>query len=245
VIAPRWHFEVVRPDDVYFVSYPRSGSTWLRYLLTASFYGSGTDPDSVAATVPDIHRSDPQRRPGTGPVWVKSHMPAWERPPEARVVYLVRHGLDATVSYHRYLRQRGRLPASTQLDSFLLVTDPWPCSWSRHVGPWLDVLDKQADSSRSIVVRYEDLITAPLNELARVVTFLGVTITSTTGLDEAVSLATRDRMRADEARSGPGALNHVGAAPASAPDGPGVRAFLEQAAPVLARAGYPTTWPRS
>ncbi len=234
--ATIWRFDEVRSDDVYLISFPRSGNTWLRYLLATLLYGPETDPDRVAATVPDVHKSDPAIRPGPGPIWVKSHMPASEGPLPARVVYLVRNGLDATASYHRYLRHRGRLAPDDSLDEFLERPDMWPCLWAVHVDGWFDAIEARPESD-ALLVRYEDLVDRPVDELERVVDFLG--IDSGPGqIEEAVALATRSRMREDEAQAGRGSLNHVGVGADRTPSGPAVDRFLSKARSTLLRAGY-------
>ncbi len=232
----KWHFDEVRADDVYLISFPRSGNTWLRYLLASMLHGPQIDPALVAATVPDIHQSDPAVRPGTGPLWVKSHMAATEGPLPARVVYLVRNGLDATASYHRYLRQRGRLAADDSLDEFLDRADMWPCLWTVHVEGWLDALQARPESD-SLMVRYEDLRGRTADELEKIVAFIGID-TSRGRIEEAIGLATRARMREDEARAGRGSLNHVGGGADEKPAGLAAERFLTRARPTLLRAGY-------
>jgi sulfotransferase family protein len=234
--GPKWRFDEVRADDVYLISFPRSGNTWLRYQLAALMHGPQTDPARVTATVPDIHASDPSIRPDPGPIWVKSHMPASGGPLDARVIYLIRNGLDATASYHRYLRQRGRLAPDASLDDFLDGSDMWPCDWTAHVEGWLDEIETRAESE-ALIVRYEDLLGRPVDEMEKVVDFLGID-GGRSRIEEAIGLATRARMRDDEARAGQGSLNHVGGGADRPPEGPAAERFLARARPTLLRAGY-------
>src|SRR5437588_13041373 len=81
----------VLPTDVFLVSYPRSGNTWLRFLLANALRPAqvATFAD-VGAVVPDIYDGpdrDLLRRPA--PRVLKSHEPFDER--YRRVLYLVRH----------------------------------------------------------------------------------------------------------------------------------------------------------
>jgi len=238
-LSPKWRFDEVRADDVYMISFPRSGNTWLRYQLAALIHGPQTDPARVTATVPDIHRSDPSTRPGAGPIWVKSHMPASGGPLDARIIYLIRNGLDATASYYRYLSQRGRLAPDASLDEFLDRTDMWPCAWTAHVEGWLDEIETRAESE-ALIVRYEDLLVRPVDEMEKLVDFLGID-SDRSRIEEAIGLATRARMRDDEARAGQGSLNHVGGGADRPPAGPAAERFLARARSTLLRAGYRPT----
>ena len=165
------HFDEVLAEDTYLVSFPRSGNTWLRCLLTAVVHDGELTPDLVAETVPDLHHSDPAVRPKPGPIWVKSHFPAPDRPFAGRVLYLVRHGLDAMRSYHHYLQLRGRIGPDLTFDDFLTSTDIWPCPWPEHVAGWLDALDV-VPPDRGKVVRYEDLVAEPNRQLSEICRFL-------------------------------------------------------------------------
>lgn len=236
---PRWHFDVVRPEDVYLVSFPRSGNTWLRYMLTALVRGDRVDAEAVEAIIPDIHHSDPGRRPSAGPVWVKSHTPAWRAPEAARIVYLVRHGLEATRSYYRYLVLRGRLRPDEPIGSFLRTDDIWPCSWARHVEGWLDQIGS-SDPSQAMIVRYEDLRADPVGELSRVAAFLTVEA-DPQKIRAAMTVASRERMRNDEALSGAGSLNFVGDGSATEINESAAMEFVTQHAATLERAGYGAT----
>jgi estrone sulfotransferase len=235
----RWHFDDLSVEDTYFISFPRSGNTWLRCMLTAVRHGTVT-PALVTDTVPDIHRSDPAARPGTGPIWVKSHLPPSRQPFPARVVYLVRHGLDAMVSYHLYLQRRHRVDSDVSFDDWIARNDVWPCPWPYHVDGWLDALEQVA-SDRTLIVRYEDLVSRPVDHLAVVCRFLGLDAGPDV-LEEAVRATSRETLSDMEAKQGSGSLNYVGSAPSSnGGRGRGSAAFLAEAAPVLIRAGYSVT----
>lgn len=207
-IRAKWRFDTIDRDDVYIVSFPRSGNTWLRFLLTALVHGDEVDAALVDRTVPDIHHSDPSVRPGVGPLWIKSHMPSSEAPSDIRVVYVVRRGLDAMTSYHRYLQARRRLAEDVDLSRFLAEDDVWPCRWAEHVGGWLASLNERSDDT-GLLVRYEDLVASTDEELARIADFLGLRATPEQ-VRRAVAASDRERMQREELRSGAGTLNLVG-----------------------------------
>jgi hypothetical protein len=220
---------------VYLISFPRSGNTWLRYLLTALVCGPAVDAALVDRTVPDIHHSDPASRPTKKAMWVKSHMPAREGPPEAKVIYLVRHGLQAMLSYHRYLQARGRLPANSEVKAFLMAEDVWPCRWADHVEGWLTEVERRP-ADRALLVHYEDLEESTALHLGRIASFLELDV-GPGQLEEAVAAAGRERMMMEERRSGAGTLNLVGAAEPSPADDLG-SGWIEANSRALDHAGY-------
>src|SRR5262245_12913126 len=47
----------VFPDDTFLVSYPRSGNTWLRFLIGCVFHGEPITFGTLEAKVPDIYQN--------------------------------------------------------------------------------------------------------------------------------------------------------------------------------------------
>src|SRR2546423_7743737 len=93
----------VRTRDVFLVSYPRSGNTWLRFLVANALRPEEQATfATVGDVVPDIYdvtNRDLLRLPD--PRILKSHEPVDER--YRRVAYLVRNPADVALSYYHYL----------------------------------------------------------------------------------------------------------------------------------------------
>ena len=230
-------FSRVLARDTYLVSYPRSGSTWFRCMLTTLVHGTEVTPALVSATVPDVHISNRVRPRNLEPLIVKSHTPFVDIP--AKVVYLVRDGRDAILSYHYLQVQRHRVPAGADPRLAFFGDDAWPCRWHEHVSGWLDGLaDRDAD--RHLVVRYEDLVVEPAKHLEAVARLAGLPA-PTPDVERAVRMNARHELRAVERAAGAGSLNHLDT---SRPDWRDVlspedrRRYEAVAGPTLARLGY-------
>ena len=186
------------PEDVFIVGYPKSGNTWFQHLVSGIVHGvdARTSPPLLANDlVPDVHFNDFYRRYST-PMFFKSH--CLPRPDYRRVVYLLRDGRDAMVSYFHFLEtMRHR-----KLDFLELVTTgvtKIPCKWHQHVESWLG----NPHGAEMIVIKYEDLLSEPVEQLERFCRF--IKLDRKRAQLEAVADAARFRnLRAKEARLGMG-----------------------------------------
>jgi len=229
-------FEPIRSGDTYLVSFPRSGNTFLRHLVASLVLDRAPAPREIATLVPDVHRTTTSARPpGGGPLVAKSHAPVRSIP--ANVVYLVRDGRAALLSYYVYLQQRGR-PTPAEVDAMLEWPDVWPCPWPQHVSGWLSYL---ATRDRSLVLRYEDLVAEPARALREVATLAEIPWTDG-AIERAVEHSSVDAMRTAEGGDTPGSLNFVGTTRRGWPEtfsGRALARFEAGSRPLLTRLGYP------
>jgi hypothetical protein len=151
-----------RPEDVFIVGYPKSGNTWFQNLVSGVIYGVDprlSPPLLSNDLVPDVHFNEYYHRYST-PMFFKSH--SLPRPDYRRVVYLLRDGRDAMVSYFRYLEALEKRPLNFLeiIKTGLLIH---PCKWHEHVEAW----HRNPYSAQILVIKYEDLIRQPVVELER------------------------------------------------------------------------------
>lgn len=198
-----WRHRNLADADTLLVSFPRSGSTWLRFMLAGAIAEDPVDFASVDEVIPYVG-SDPTQRTatwGTSGHLIKSHerhstLGAQGR---HRFIYLIRDGRDVAVSYYFFCQRHGTWVGSFSafLEAFLSARLDGYGSWQSHVEGWLG--DDGPDRDH-ILVRYEDLHADAAAELRRCAEFLD------TGLDEekleqAIATGSADRMRAAERRS--------------------------------------------
>jgi estrone sulfotransferase len=166
----------VRPDDCFLISWPRSGNTWLSHMLIDAMDEQGlggAGPKWLTGLGRSLRHDFVRRSSTTSRRVFKSHdrfAPFYLR---GRVVYLVRHGLDATVSYHHYRTAMGGKTRDwkTFLDR-CLADRVRHGGWHRHVETWLE---HRADPAM-LVVQYEKMVENPGHELARVLDHYQVTV---------------------------------------------------------------------
>jgi hypothetical protein len=189
-------------EDIYLVSYPKSGNTWLRFLI-ANVLKTHFEIDrsvnffSIHELIPDIHTSRYLRECGyfdefNLPRIIKSH--ANYNPYYNRVILLVRDPRDVCVSYYYFLRQRGTIPISWTISDFIRNKKYGVTAWVKHSQSWYRLLhDRQIIQ----VFRYEDLLTQPEVELAKIADLLGIQITAES-INQAIKLASKSAMKHSE-----------------------------------------------
>ena len=156
------------------VSYPRSGTTWLRFLLTEALTGEPADfhPDRQAVRYVGDQAGAPGILPGGGRL-IYSHERASAG--DRIVLYIARDPRAVADSEWRWLQRRGLADRDfdTFLDRFVRGrSNPWG-RWDRHVGWWLDD-SEPARSGHVRLTRFEDLRAETAPRLTELVSFLGV-----------------------------------------------------------------------
>jgi hypothetical protein len=185
------------PSDIFIVGYPKSGNTWFQELICATVYGIDprlSPPLLSNDLVPDVHFNKFYRRYAKQ-MYFKSHALPMEE--YRRVIYLVRDGRDAMVSYYHYLKAIHK----REIDFFELVKSGLsliPCKWHEHVEAW----EKNPFESELITIKYEDLLTEPVREMERFCAFAKVE-RSRAELEKAVDLCRFKNLRQKEDKMGP------------------------------------------
>jgi Sulfotransferase domain len=161
-------------DDTFIASYPRSGNTWVRFLVANLL--NQDDPASseyVGARVPDTYRvPDGKLVKLPQPRFLKTHEPF--HPLLPRVIYVLRDPRDVAPSYLHFLKSRNRIPDSMTLDAFLRRFVEGRLgfgSWRDHVTEWITV---RAGDPDFLLVRYERLVQDAEAELERIAAFAGI-----------------------------------------------------------------------
>lgn len=185
----------VFPDDTFLVSYPKSGNTWVRFLLANLIYPNET------VGFANINRLLPA--PGVSsrkflrnlprPRILKSHEPFDIR--FRKVIYLVRDPRDVAVSeYHFDLKKRYIEPDVTLeqfVKRFIAGETSSYGSWWEHTASWIAA---RQTNPAFLLVRYEDLLSDSIGETAKIAEFLGIQADHER-LEAAVQRSSADRMR--------------------------------------------------
>jgi len=192
-----------RPDDIFISSYPRSGTTWLQYIVHLLARGDEARFDHISEVVPWYERSLSlgTRRAADfehmeSPRIFKSHLPYPWLPRGARYVYAVRDGRDVAVSYHHLYRSH--LGSRDNFDAFFerfMRGSLQYGSWFDHVASF----KSHAAAPHVHLVSYEDLRSDLARELSKLSAFLGFSH-SPSRLAELAQACSFEAMKRDEHR---------------------------------------------
>lgn len=172
----------LRHTDYCLVSYPRSGNTWMRLLISHALLlnrGEQTDrgalPFPARFVVPDLHK-DP-----VSETWsiqngydfriFKSHDLASVA--SQPILYLFRNPADALVSYYHFHKRQPELRHMAQgsCDDFSLSKIP---EYKAHLSAAIQI--KERNPSKVHMLSYESLHLNPISGLSEVMAFLKVDI---------------------------------------------------------------------
>jgi hypothetical protein len=194
-----WHLGL-KPQDVFLASYPRSGSTWLRFILFEILTGKDAGFQALEQRLPEVnaHRGVPPVLPEGGR-FIKTHEKY--RKDYGRAVFLVRDLRDVFLSSYAASVELGMISfvSAGDFDSFLLsFLEGRACkvgSWQEHTRSWLE--SPLANNGNLMVVRYEDLRQNSEQVVGQLLEFLGVT-TEVRMIRKAIENNALQQMRAKE-----------------------------------------------
>jgi hypothetical protein len=168
---------VPRPDDIFIVTYPRSGTTWMQMILYQLTTDGRMDFPHIAEYCPWFEKS---QRSGRGfetrppPRVFKSHLPYHQIPRgPCKYIYVARDGKDVAVSnYHlhrTYLRYEGTF--AEFFDRFMHGRIGYG-SWFRHVAGWW----AHRHDPNVLVLTYEELTRDLEGCLRRIIAFCSLQV---------------------------------------------------------------------
>ena len=185
----------VFPEDVFVVSYPKSGNTWLRFLI-----GNLLSPDepltfsNIELKVPAIYQNSNRKLLRVSrPRVLKSQ--EYFDPHYKKVIYIVRDPRDIAVSYYYHCIKFRIIKQEVKIDQFLNQfiegkIDDFG-SWGKNVGSWLGARKGDPDF---LLLRYEDIINETEDALKKIAIHIEITATDEL-IARAVELSSFDRMK--------------------------------------------------
>jgi hypothetical protein len=162
-------------DDVFILSFPKSGNTWTRFLIANLVYPeTPADFSNINRLTPDpeaLSKRELARMPR--PRIIKSHQ--YFDPRYQRVIYVVRDPRDVALSQFHFHRKRRLIADDYPLERFVArfvagETSPYG-SWGENVAGWLAT---RQNRSGFLLLRYEDMMDDAVHELNKVASFLGI-----------------------------------------------------------------------
>lgn len=186
-----------RPDDVFLVTYPRTGTTWTQNIMLALRHGSNflstvTDAKALAPHFPFMEYKsvffdepiDVRVEKMESPRFMKIHLPVQTASKnifteKLKCVFVFRNPKDCCVSFESFSRQADGLkrghPGTFDgfVSNFLEGTVNYGCYW-KWCADWLNFAKENPDTS--LVLFYEDMLEDFEGNITKLANFLGYPI---------------------------------------------------------------------
>jgi len=176
----------VRDRDVFIVSYPKSGTNWVRQIVHLLTHDGVQGNQQIHEAIPLLEREASQgqlaaRDPYSERRCFISHLPYQLMPgignTQARYICVARNPKDCAVSYFHFMSGRGDLQYGGSWDQFfeLFMHGQLPYgAWFEHVLSWWRA-SQQTDNI--LFLTYEDLHKDIAAAVARIARFLDIPLT--------------------------------------------------------------------
>ncbi|KAM8968519.1 sulfotransferase family cytosolic 1B member 1-like [Sarcophilus harrisii] len=177
-----------RPEDIWIITYPKSGTTWMSEimdLIKNDGFAEKQKNIPITERIPMLESAAPGILPTStdvleklpSPRFVKSHLPIpllpknfWES--NCKVIYVARNAKDVAVSYYHFDRMNKFHPDpgtfAEYLEKFMSGNVSYG-HWHEHVISWWE---KKKDHP-ILYLFYEDIKEDPKREIKKVMQFLG------------------------------------------------------------------------
>lgn len=184
-----------RDDDIFLVSYPRSGVTWISFLIANIIsktlnLNMTVNHFNIHGFVPDIHQGiDIPLDLGFFPFKriIKSH--SQYNPYYKNIIYILRDPRSVMVSYHKFLQGLEEYDGTVSD----LIDDPryGVVPWVNHLSEWVNGINP---SIRFRIVKYEDFKQDTQKALCGLAFLLGIDLNEDTA-EEIVNSCSIENMR--------------------------------------------------
>ncbi|MFT6417556.1 MAG: hypothetical protein ACJARZ_002924 [Dokdonia sp.] len=176
-----------RAEDVFIVGFPKSGNTLMQHILAHLYFGFNeqTNRTLINMATSDVYASSHYHRFDAVSFFKSHELP---QPSYQRVIYILRDGREALLSYYHMLQNMGK-----PIDLNALYAGDvklFGALWHEHIDQW-EANPYQADI---LFVKYEDLLENKIKELERICAFLNIE-RSTEALEKVADLSSLEHMK--------------------------------------------------
>ncbi|XP_078578813.1 sulfotransferase 1A3-like [Branchiostoma floridae x Branchiostoma japonicum] len=175
----------VRDDDVFIVTYPKSGTSWLQRIVSLLRFGGDvekTDQTEIDVIVPFLEEmcgesaTLREMREAQSPRMMKTHTRFDQAPLQltqgkGKAIYVARNPKDLAVSFYHFHFMVNTLQTPTSFEEFLqnfIHGEVSRGAWHEHVLGWW----QHKDDSNVLFLRYEDIQKNTRKQVEKVSEFL-------------------------------------------------------------------------
>lgn len=190
-----------RSDDVYLASYPKSGNTWVAFMIANAISGHlklDIEPNffNIHFFVPDIHESrcvPPELQYPPFRRIIKSH--GENTRAYGNILLIVRDPRDVMSSYYLYTKNQKIFDGD--FSSFIRHEKYGIKAWAHHTESWLERSGRHQNIQ---IFYYESFVKSPQAELKRLFRTMGFNLSDQI-IDRAVEKSNFENMKSIEAET--------------------------------------------
>lgn len=185
----------IENDDTFVVSYPKSGNTWMRFIIANLLTSERVTFRNLNQFVPGIYGFKNQVNEMSSPRFIKTHDPHFSRFP--KVVYIYRDLRDVVISYFHFQKSQNLFDGS--ISEFIRSTHLEQFGgWESHVRKAFKFQEKHPD--RILMLSYEEMLESLPQQVERIQSFCN--ISGRKSVDEIVNLCSFDSLKKTEQQFG-------------------------------------------
>lgn len=190
-----------RDDDVYIVSFPKSGTTLMQMMLYQMTTDGRMDFEHIYEVSPWIRNASLKKEPVPqlpSPRIIKSHddYDFFKSRPKGRFIFVYRNGMDTAISY--YHQQRNYNNPDELLDDHIKKFFKLSAKgWFRFCQAWF----KNKKNFPILYIRYENLLNDKMTEIRKIADFLNLTLNDET-IQRTLERSSFDFMKKHESKFG-------------------------------------------
>lgn len=154
--------------DVFIVGFPKSGNTLMQHIIAHLYYGINEKAGRslVNLICPDVYANKYYFRLNDTCFFKSHELP---KPHHRKVIYLVRDGRDALISYSVMMEKMGH---KFDLNGALACkTQIMGTYWHDHVNEWMV---QRTNLDKFMVLKFEDIIDKKIEVIKRICDFLEI-----------------------------------------------------------------------
>lgn len=165
----------VEDGDNFLISYPKSGNTWMRFLLANLIRNEDVSLVNIDDIIFSVYSMKNKSTNKLGKRIIKSHSYFDIKFSSNKVVYIVRDVRDVVVSLYYYYKKKCKIEIEFNDFFCRFINDevyPEFGNWGHHLGSWIGA--KGGDKVNFLLIRYEDMLEDTFKELKKVCEFLNI-----------------------------------------------------------------------
>jgi len=161
--------------DIFIVTYPKSGTTWLQQIVHGLRTQGSMDFDNISEVIPFFEMAldfgtDLQAPQPGHPRAFKTHLPWAMLPKGARYIYVLRNPKDVLISHYHFLAGWRFEPGTVSLEDFANEIFMFKGRlYERHFIPWWE----RRHQPDTLLLCYEDLQEDLPKAVQRIAPFIG------------------------------------------------------------------------